>query len=74
MKGELKMFKQGDIVAGIDGNGYMTAGKGMTRGEVVYTRGYPVTMGVRVLEHTDPTEIGRGVEVENRSTMFKLVS
>lgn len=66
------MFKVGDMIAGLK-NGYNCAGEGMLKAEVVYTRGYPVTMGIRVLDHIDKTDIGAEVEVENRDSYFKLL-
>ena len=66
------MFKVGDMIAGLD-DGYLNANENMKKAEVIYKNGYPATMGIRILEHTNEKCIGLEVEIEDRDTMFKLI-
>ena len=43
------MFKVGEMIAGLD-NGYLNANENMKKAEVIYKRGYPAMMGIKILE------------------------
>lgn len=68
------MFKKGEFIKGVAGNGYSdTANENLLKAEVTYTHGYPVVMDIKILEHTNPEYIGYSTQVENRETMFQRV-
>ena len=67
------MFEVGALLKGKENNGYASANEDMKKAEVIYARGYPVTMGIRILEHANSSCIGKWMEVENRESYFELL-
>ena len=70
------VFKVGDIVKGIKGNGYSFTNDQMTKAAVVEVSigvfGTPL-MRIRMLEHKNKYHIGNTIEVENNDSKFTLV-
>lgn len=69
----INLFKVGDIVKGLPGNGYGITNHWMVKGKVVSINDDLGSMRVEVLEHIMLEEIGIVYDVKNSSSKFKLV-
>lgn len=61
-------FKSGDIIENLyhkDNHGVIS--QNMKTAKVIYMNGYPVTMGIKILEHEEELLVGVCIEVESRS-------
>lgn len=66
------LFEVGDIVKGLERNGYHITNQRMKKGEVVAVRGK--VMLVKVLEHAEQTERNKEHYVDNNTDKFKLLN
>ena len=67
------MFKVGNNIRGLKDNGYFGADEKMIEALVIYTNDKIETMGIKILSHTDETQIGICKDVENNKLKFELL-